>query len=473
MAKPTNKFIDLDTVTHELSFLKTGGYTLDFSDDQVTIARAGITYNDTTFSTITSFDFGPMSALNLTGIAFVEADVASNSRFEPDADVNELINDLLTAYGVKGALDMLTVNGSKADAFKLIWDFLDDPYVASGDYYNTALNASFVRLGIEYANYLDAGGTPLTDVVAKYAADNDADGIPQRYQSMHDNLLGNIATVSIEGRNLPDALEAELLALVPTGYGERAVYSGTQSEFGGVNHDGVRSFDYDRGWIREDYIERNYDGVVHASASRDTNPADGIDEQMYYGNGNTIDDWNIVRHEGAEVELALKVKHRGGDEYDEGVTDADGITHYTVVTGASPSNVNRAEWNFDFSATDYSSDDDYVFTVELDIDPTDSENWVTIYSSAAPLDSYTGVGGSLLQNSFNIAFVDLDPLTPGNQNYGFGEAEWGVRLTAREVGDTNGNGVFGETVLVNEIRIHVEEPAQPLQFEVPPIDLFI
>ena len=479
MSKKSDKFVEL--TGSALAFKKPGEFTLDFSGNEISIARAGVIFSDAKFAGITSFDFGRLSTLNLTGIAFVEAGDAANSRFEPDADVNRLINDLLTRYGVEGALGMLTVNGGKADAFKLLWDFLDDPYVAGGDYYNTALNASFVRLGIEYAEYLDAGGAPLTGVVAKYAADNgDVDIIPQRYQSMHDNLLGNIATVSIEARNLPDALEAQLIGLVPAGYGARPVYSGDQGQVGGANHDGVRSFDYDRGWAREDYLERDYNAVVHASASRDTNPADGVDEQMFYGNGNPIDDWNIVRHEGAEVELALKVKHRGGDEYaEDGVAGADGITHYTVVTGGSPTNANRAEWNFDFSATDYSPDAKFAFTLELDVDPSTGEDWRVVYSSAAPLDSAIG-DGSLLQNSFNVAFVDVDPGTPGTQHYGFGEAEFGVRLTAREVGDTNGNGISGEVILVNEIRVHVEapvaafameEPAAPFASQAPFVDM--
>ena len=457
MAKAT-----INPVKQQL-ILKSGEYTIDFAGSGVSIARGNLTYTDAEFANITSFNFGKISSLNLTGITFVEANAAANSRFEPDTDVNRLVNDLLTSYGVKGALGILTVNGSTTDAFKLIWDFLDDPYVAGGEYYNTLLNASFARLGIEYAKYLDAGGAPLTDVVAKYVADDNDDGsVPQRYQSMHDNLLGNITTASIEGRNFPDALEAELLALVPAGYGTRAVYSGNQSDVGGAAHDGVRRFDYDRGWDREDYVERNYDGIVHATASRDTTPADGIDEQMYYGNGNTIDGWNIVRHEGAEVELALKVKHRtAGGDYAMDFADADGIAHYTVVTGAQVGNPERAEWNFDFSATDYSSDDQYSFTVELDIDPTDGETWQVIHSSATPNDSYTG-DGSLLQNSYNIRFANL----------AFGEAEWGVRLTAFESGDTNGNGTSGETVLVNEIRVHVEDPIGALASQLQSSDIF-
>jgi len=55
-----------------------------------------------------------------------------------------------------------------------------------------------VELGIEYAEYLQNGGTALTGVVAKYAPDGtDAGTNPDRLQSMHDNVLGNLDINSI------------------------------------------------------------------------------------------------------------------------------------------------------------------------------------------------------------------------------------------------------------------------------------
>ncbi len=50
------------------------------------------------------------------------------------------------------------------------WDNLDDNYTSSG-YYSTPVNELFVRLGVEYAEYLKEGGAPLFNVTAKFTAD--------------------------------------------------------------------------------------------------------------------------------------------------------------------------------------------------------------------------------------------------------------------------------------------------------------
>ena len=172
---------------------------------------------------------------------------------------------------------------------------------------------------------------------------------------------------------------------------------------------------------------------------------------MYYGDGNTIDDWNVVRHEGAQVELGLKVKHRGGDEYAEASIDADGVAHYVVANGTQPGNPNRAEWNFDFAATDYSADQDFTYKLEFDIDPGEGVEWVTLYSSEAPLDSALG-DGSTFQNSSNIAFyrlfIDADPETDGIQPYAFGEGTFDIRLSAYDADS-------GALVATNEVVVHV------------------
>jgi hypothetical protein len=309
------------------------------------------------------------------------------------------------------------------------------------------LNETFVRLGVEYAEYLAAGGAPLTDITAKFTADNgDADTIPQREQNMHDNLLGNLNLVSIQGRNFGSPLEQQLLALVPDEYESRPVYSGDQSARGGAAHDAVRAFDYDRGWAREDYLDVSYNAVAHQLARDPASP-----NNMYYGAGNPADDWTLVRHEGAQVELGLKVKHRGGDEYPEFSIGTDGMATYKVLSGGSPSNAARAEWNFDFTATDYSPDQNFTYTLELDIDPTDGEEWITLYSSGAPLDSDLG-SGATFQNSTNLAFyknfIDIDPNTDGVQPYALGDGTFNVRLSAYDAGS-------GVLIAQNEVVIIV------------------
>jgi hypothetical protein len=75
---------------------------------------------------------------------------------------------------------------------------------------------------------------------------------------------------------------------------------------------------------------------------------------MFYGTGNSNDGFNIVRHEGAGVELALKAKEFGPNGGDYGASDRqliDGVLHYYVDAGASPDNAGRADWSFDYAAT--------------------------------------------------------------------------------------------------------------------------
>jgi hypothetical protein len=127
-------------------------------------------------------------------LTFTEADEASNFKFEPSRNLDSTIASMLATYGVEGTLQRLEVAGDPTGDFKLIWDYIDDNY----SYYNTTINKYAVELGIEYAEYLQNGGSSLTGVVAKYAPDGaDAGTNPDRLQSMHDNILGNLDINSI------------------------------------------------------------------------------------------------------------------------------------------------------------------------------------------------------------------------------------------------------------------------------------
>ena len=103
------------------------------------------------------------------------------------------------------------------------------------------MNEAFVRLGVEYAGYLEAGGTPLLGVVAKYTADGaDAGTDPDRVQSLHDNLLGNLDIASMmdkflgagDGGSNPSPIPGlydALYALVDAeGLVGRPIYSGNE-----------------------------------------------------------------------------------------------------------------------------------------------------------------------------------------------------------------------------------------------------
>lgn len=451
MPKPASKATVIVT-GDTLHFAQPGVYTIEYlPSGNVKIKVDGkhaFVMKADEYAAITNFTFADGASLNgpvqINGVTFHEAD--ASGPFEINQNLDALLGELISDHGIAWTVDNLLINGSRADTFKVLWDYLDDAYVAGNNYYNHPLNETFVRLGVEYVEYLENGGEPLTFVTAKFQADNDADGIPQREQSMHDNLLGNLSEASILGRNFGQPLESQLLSLVPDEYEDRPWYSGNESDRGGPAHDAVRAFDYDKGWNRPDYVDADLDGLVDPLAR------DG--GEMYYGDGNPIDDWNVVRHEGAQVELALKVKHRQGDEYDEAYVDGDGIAHYVVSTGPQPGNPARAEWNFDFAATDYSPDDDFTYKVELDLNPGEGEQWVTLFSSAAPGDTDLG-SGSTFQNSFNLAFVasaiDTDPDTPGVQPYAFGEGEFDIRISAYDA-------ATDLLVISHQVVVHVETP---------------
>lgn len=383
---------------------------------------------------------------NSRRITFHEAD--ASGPFEISRNLDDFLGRMIDRHGVEFVAEHLRINGRTEDTFKVLWDYLDDLYVAANNYYNIPINETFVRLGLAYVDYLEDGGKPLTFITVKFAADTNANGIPQREQSMHDNLLGNLTDAAIQDR-FSGALEAELLALVPDEYGTRPYFDGNESSLGGAAHDGVRAFDYDHGWKRPDYFDRNYDGLIDPLAR------DG--SQMYYGSGNPIDDWNILRHEGAQVELGLKIKHRGGDEYDEAFIDGNGIAHYVVNGGSQLGFPNRAEWNFDFAATDFSPDTNFRYVVQIDVDPSDKVKWLTVYSSSSPFDTDMG-SGSTFQNSSNYAFysafIDTARHTPGIQPYAFGEGEFNIRLMAFE-----GNGWL--PIATHEVVVHVEPPVVP------------
>ena len=450
MPKPVSKATVVIT-GDTLHFARPGVYTIDYlpsgnvkikvDGKHAFVMKAG------EYAAITSFSFADGASLagpiQVNGVTFHEADATGT--FEINYDLNALIGEMISTHGIDYTVDNLIINGSFADTLKTLWDYLDDAYVAGGNPFNVALNETFVRLGARYVEHIENGGTPFTDVTAKYVADNaDADSIPQREQSMHDNFLGNLTIGAINSRfgSDPD-LKAELLALIPDEYEARLLYEGLQSQVGGPRHDDVRQFDYDKGWDRPDYLESSFDGLVDPAAR------DG--GFMFYGSGNTIDDWNIVRHEGAQLELALKIKHRQGDEYAEAFIDGDGIAHYEVLAGAQPGVPNRAEWSFDFSAVDYSPDDDFTYIVEIDVDPGEGVTWATVYSSDVPFDTDVG-DGSLFQNSSNYAFyatgIDADPDTPGVQPYAFGEGEFNIRFSAHD-------SVTDALVLSHEVVVHV------------------
>jgi hypothetical protein len=185
----------------------------------------------------------------ITGVEFIEADNATDNKFEVSTGTtyDQLLKDLIGDYGVAGAIDRLSINGSKSDTIAFVWDHLDDLY---NSYYITELNSAFIDLGIVYAQHLLKGGEALTDLTGKFQPDNNGDGIPQRDQSLHDNLLGNLDEFSITDRFGAAGDDAQFAKIVDAGLGEllgvigdttdgRDYYGGYQGE----DATAARSFD--------------------------------------------------------------------------------------------------------------------------------------------------------------------------------------------------------------------------------------
>jgi VCBS repeat-containing protein len=141
-------------------------------------------------------------AVSLDNLA--AANQSANNRLEPAVNYDAQIVSLLAAHpdnmpAVLADLQALLPAGSNglADAIAIIWDYVDDHY----SYYDTVINEISARLSVEYARYLQGGGAPLTGVAAKYAPDGgDGGSAPDRLQSLHDNLLGNLSSAGLNDK---------------------------------------------------------------------------------------------------------------------------------------------------------------------------------------------------------------------------------------------------------------------------------
>jgi hypothetical protein len=256
MSKSKKQPVTLEGNT--LQFNQDADYTLRVSENgsvKISVERGPtVVFSASQFAAVTTFDLPEGSkltidasalvgrevdgagALNIKGVSFVEADVAADHKFEPSVNLDTLLSDMIAERGVTETLEALAVNGTQADAFKLVWDHLDDNY----SYYNTAVNDAFIDLGIEYAQYLLDGGKPLTDVTVKFTVDGtDPGSAPDRVQSLHDNILGNFDELSITDKfgtagddaifaRIQDAGLGELIGDIGDYTDGRPIYSGNE-----------------------------------------------------------------------------------------------------------------------------------------------------------------------------------------------------------------------------------------------------
>jgi len=169
----------------------------------------------------------------VTGISFVQASASADHKYETSVNIDPLLIGLIANRGVAGTLSAL---GGDADAFRIVWDFLDDNYT----YYNTGVNHGFIDLAIAYGDYLKAGGSEILDIV-KYAPDGaDADSAPDRLQTMQDNILGNLHEASIADKfgaaasgifeQIQDAGYGAFLGVIGDFSDGRAYYGGNNYE---------------------------------------------------------------------------------------------------------------------------------------------------------------------------------------------------------------------------------------------------
>jgi VCBS repeat-containing protein len=199
-------------------------YTLTLTDDEgaSTLQTVTVTITGTNDAPVIADTSDTAGSVTESGALAGIEDAGPDGGLEPTIT---LTNEVTTGLGglSSNPEDVSTVlatiqsqlNVDLATAITIVWDYLDDAYVSAGpDQIN--INEAFVRLGVEYVEYLQNGGMPLIGVTAKYTADGTDEGdAPDRVQSLHDNLLGNLTDDALTQRFGTDApLHAELTALV-------------------------------------------------------------------------------------------------------------------------------------------------------------------------------------------------------------------------------------------------------------------
>ncbi|HKG82077.1 MAG TPA: Ig-like domain-containing protein [Beijerinckiaceae bacterium] len=201
-------------------------------------------------------------------------------------------------------------------------------------------------------------------------------------------------------------------------------------------------------------------------------------EDVINGTGIPATGYQLVRADDAGIELGLQVHYRNGPVVlpTDGNGYADGVIEFQVADGPQtpatspgfPAAPNRAAWSFDYSvitglngeSTDLA---DFTFVFKVDIDPTAATNfqaftmspvgtgsagvhWTNQFGDAVVDDN--GILGEVAQNSRNLAFYDVDHVTPGTQPYdpAFGPGQFDIVLQAFD----------GSNTLIAQNHIHVD-----------------
>ena len=178
---------------------------------------------------------------NISGVGFTNASGATP--FETTAHIDTLVVANTGAH---------TVDGDAGRYFAVLWDTLDDAYgqLAGQGFANNLFGygngytdlshlntpvlgettagaaashiiGGFVQLGIDYVNYLTAGGDALDYLTAKASTAG-------RDQTVHDNILGNVTTANLLERQF--VLAGDIAAKVPGDWETRPYYDGSLAD---------------------------------------------------------------------------------------------------------------------------------------------------------------------------------------------------------------------------------------------------
>lgn len=472
----------VDPVVNGRVLMLTSAYDYDVSEsgNTITVSYAGRTK---------TYNSADIDGVDTRGSNSVDVDTTGwDPRRDFDGDVNFTnVNFLPAPNGPLGTFwssfpiggfDVngdITVNGNREDYFRAAWDYLDNLYTSTANsYYSDAINSIGIDLGIEYALYLEGGGDPLfgPSNIGKYTADPavGGNGIVDRLQYLHDNLLGNLDEGAIAVRFDPNVSSAQdpHADLYPVaeirqriidaglsdylGVNGRGVYSGNEGDT--VNHDKVRVFDYEQGFDRPDYAFFDDNGTVDTQAT--------TGGHMYFGLGNNPNNYVISQHEGAGIETALKVHVRGGADYLPTSAAGASVVTFDVASGTqAPANWGTpAKWNFDYSIVTGLNGS------KLDMDDFDFEIWIDTDAGAGTNYKvfelqHAGLGNTPFASGGAIAFKDEDGsnanIAQNSVNFGFDSVLGNNAFAAGGIYDIQLRGYDALTNdLLSSVHIQVE-----------------
>ena len=318
--------------------------------------------------------------VNITGVRITQACVEGSTVHAANA-----MPDIAGAMRPVSDRASLHVNGSLADFIKTSWVWLERENGAergakNRDYWRVIAG---VELALMYVGYLKGGGKSFDQFVAGIHIDDT--GRPVRRQSLHDNLLGML-NASMLRAGFIENLRAVPRELSLTREGLYQVYAGLAGEFAArpycdgrdsAEHDAdcaSIAFDFAEGWTRSDYVRRWYEGRLAPVAVKEG-------ASMWGGSRGGVTGFNIARHEGAGIELALKVRNDHGGDC-EALPHEQGPALYRADAGEGrpdPPWGISAKWFVDFSVSTYLKGverllDDFRFVLSVDTDPAEDHS---------------------------------------------------------------------------------------------------